>query len=704
MDVRLTTLGTPSVQVGSTLHPSLPGKPVSFGLLVYLGVEGESTRDRLTAVFWPQSPQEKARHALSQALYELRQELGERWIESVGNLVRTTSALWTDAREFEAFIDQGRAGEALDLYRGHFLAGVHLAQTHEFEDWVSHQRGHLSRRHRAAVDASIQERRRQGDLDGALEKAWKWVRLDPLDDGGQHYLIELLAETGSRTEALSQFERYRALLEAELSLTPLEETLELVEAIRGGHWETVRRDPSGSAGTSQEDGAAAGSDPSSGIVEEADPPGRAGPRKSTDPGGQWPAPPGSFNDVGETPGASSSGTDLRKRLESDLPPTFQILRSLGQGTMSEVLLAREVPLKRLVAIKVLLPHLYRDERARKRFEREAQAAARINHPNVCNILTVGSLGDGTPYLVYPFVKGTTLKERLTAEGRLGTEEVRTIVRETASALSAAHRLGIIHRDLRPDNVLREEETGRHFLSDFGIAGVLEAGDRTDPKITMTGEVLGHPAYISPEQLEGLPLTGRSDVYSLGVMAHQLLTGHPPQLRDQGADGGRGSAIPPDLEPLREYLGSTDPDLVDLISRCLATDPASRPAAADIVRKCEDRALEMERRNAPPDLVPTPVGRFFELLMERRFLPIIGAYLAGSWVFIEATDQLENRGYVPEPAYQIALTTGLFGFLATNVLAWFHGPRGRQRMTGLEAVILGALVVAWILACVFIFTG
>lgn len=704
MDVRLTTLGTPGVQVGATSRPSLPGKPVSFGLLVYLGAEGEATRDRLTSLFWPESPQEKARHALSQALYELRQDLGDTWIESTGNLLRTTPALWIDAREFEALLDQGRAGEALDLYEGHFLAGVHLVQTHEFEDWAGHQRSHLGRRHRAAADAFIQERKGQGDLESALDRAWKWVRLDPLDDGGQHYLIELLAETGSRTEALAQFERYRALLESELALTPLEDTLELVEAIRSG-----QRGPTSSWSPLSVPSYGEGSsppqpEPSSTLPPPPDPPGRTEPKPEADQGGLWPAPPGSGMEGAGIPDSGPGTTNLRKVIESNLPSTFQLLRSVGQGTMSEVFLARDVRLKRLVAIKVLLPHLYRDERVRARFEREAQSAARINHPNVCNVLTVGSLGDGTPFLVYPFVKGTTLKERLKAEGRLGTEEVRKVIRETASALAAAHRLGIIHRDLRPDNVLREEDTGRHYLSDFGIAGVLDTGDSTEPKITMTGEVLGHPAYISPEQLDGLPLTDRSDVYSLGIMAHELLTGHPPLHRDRGPEGGKSSVIPSDLGPLREYLAASDPDLVDLITRCLATDPASRPAAVDIVRKCEDRALEAELQSAAPDFLPARAGRLLSPLIERRFFQIIGAYVAGGWVFIEATDQLESRGYLPEPAYQIALATGLFGFLATNVLAWYHGRKGRQRMPGLEKAILGMLVVGWISSCVLLLSG
>jgi serine/threonine protein kinase len=372
--------------------------------------------------------------------------------------------------------------------------------------------------------------------------------------------------------------------------------------------------------------------------------------------------------------------------------------------MAQVFLAREPHLKRLVAVKVLSPDRYDDTGARRRFQREAQSAARINHPNVCTVYSVGSLSDGTPYLVSPFVKGTTLAQRLKAEGRLGTEEVRQVIREMASALAAAHKLGIIHRDVRPDNVLREEETGRHFLSDFGIAGVLERGDDLEPRITVTGELLGDPAYISPEHVEGKPLTDRADVYSLGIMAHQLLTGHTPPPAQTSEKHQTTSVIPPDLSPLREYLGQTDPDLVDLVTRCLAMDPASRPAAADISRRCDERERNLERIAAAPSSIPRPAANLLSLLMERRFLQILGVFLLGGWFLIEFTDQLERRGILPEPANALAWNTAAFGFIATNILAWYHGSPGKHEMTGLEKVLLALVGLGWVVGCVVVVAG
>ena len=675
MDVRLTTLGNPSVHLGEEALPSLPGKPISFGLLVFLGMERESTRDRLIYTFWPESSQERARHTLSQALYELRQELGEGWVESSGNMVRATDALRMDAVEFEAFVAEGRRNEALELYAGHFLDGVHLAKTHPFEEWVEGHRSRLSRRHRAAVDAFIGDRRDQGDLEAALTAAWKWVGLDPLDDGGQHYLIQLLAETGGRAEALAQFERCEAMLESELGLEPLEETLALVEGIRKGSIQPALSTDRAPGGNPQNPA------PEPQLAES------------------WPTPLPNHPHIPPPEEQAFDQANLRKRLDAGLPPSLQLLRPIGHGSMADVFLAREPHLKRLVAVKVMSPHLNDDPEARKRFEREAQAAARLNHPNICTVHSVGSLPDGTPFLVSPFVKGTTLAQRLTAEGRLDPEEVRQVIREVASALAAAHQLGIIHRDVRPDNVLREDETGRHFLCDFGIAGVLETGEELEPRITKTGEVLGHPAYLSPEQRNGKPLTDRADVYSLGVMAHQLLTGHPPPPAESLSRLGTAGVITPDLAPLKAHLGASGPKLVDLISRCLASDPSHRPAAGDISRRCEEWANPGARVPAP---IPGPTGIVIGHLIERRFLQIIGAYIAGSWLFLEAADQLEGRGLIPQPSYSLALTTAIFGFLATNILAWYHGQKGRQNMTGLEKALLALMVLGWVVACGAVF--
>jgi len=680
MTIRLTTLGHPRVALGDLDLSTLPGKPVTFGVFVFMAVEQEVTRDRLVAVFWPDSPQEKARHALSQTLYEIRQILGEEGVESSGNTVRPAEGLWVDCLEFTRLAEAARNAEALALYGGPFLDGVYLAQTHPFEEWVERTRARLARRHRAVVDPFISQCRLDGELERALEAAWKWVSLDPLDDGGQQHLIQLLAETGSRTEALSQFDRYEAMLQEELGLEPLEETLGLVEAIRAGDLPPASPSVEGIATVS-------------GTSIQANE-GEAGALSTSDEGQALPAETGP---PGKPPGELPGGLELQKRMESELSPSLEILRPIGQGTMAEVFLAREPHLRRLVAVKVLSPELSSDPRARKRFEREAQSAARIQSPHVCTVHRVGTLSDGTPFLVSPFVKGTSLGQRLKAEGRLDPQEVRTVLREVSAALAAAHKIGIVHRDVRPDNILRADETGRHSLCDFGIAGVLETGEQGSSKLTKTGEILGHPSYMSPEQMDGLPLTDRADIYSLGVLGHQLLTGHPPHALEEKTRRSRGSGAAVDLRPLEEFLQERDPELATLIGRCLAEDPAHRPRAADLEAKLSHRSVSSQESGRPP-ITEVRLGH---LLFRKRLPHILGGYLASAWAALEAAGFLEGRNVISPVLTRAIMFSIPFGFLAASVVGWFHGEKGRQDMPLVERWLLGVLGVAWLAVVIWV---
>ncbi|NNM05851.1 MAG: protein kinase, partial [Gemmatimonadetes bacterium] len=617
----------------------------------------------------------------SQTIYELRQNLGEEWVESAGNTVRFAESAWVDSTQFMELTESARHADAVQLYEGPFLEGVHLAQTHPFEEWVERHRARLSRRHRASINAFIEECRSRGDLSAALKSAWKWVGLDPLDDGGQQHLIQLLAETGSRTEALAEYDRYVALLDAELGLEPLDETVELVGAIRGGSFTApMVRTP---AEVPQDDGA----------KEDAGEEGSGG--DPTAPSSTWPTPVPAQVHAEAAVSQAKDRDQLQALMDSDLTPGLEVLRPIGQGSMADVFLAREPHLKRLVAVKVLSPHLYSDTKARKRFEREAQAAARINHPHVCTVHRVGSLSDGTPFLVSPFVKGTTLAQRLKAEGRLSAAEVRRVVREIASALAAAHKLGIIHRDVRPDNVLRTDESGHHSLCDFGIAGILETGEDHEPKLTQSGEILGHPAYISPEQMDGKPLTDRADIYSLGILAHQLLTGHPPPPSDAPSKKGDTSGPAVGLAPLADFLKETDPELVELIGSCLAADPSHRPSASDVERRLQgDRRTRVQ--NKVDEIVDVSVPR---LIFKKRLPHILGPYVAGSWIGVEAAGEFQTRGVVPEWLFWFIVVSVVFGFFAVSVVGWFHGEKGRQRMPMAEKWLLSAIGVGWVIAAI-----
>jgi DNA-binding SARP family transcriptional activator/tRNA A-37 threonylcarbamoyl transferase component Bud32 len=265
---------------------------------------------------------------------------------------------------------------------------------------------------------------------------------------------------------------------------------------------------------------------------------------------------------------------------SDQPfADFEVVRVLGEGSVARVYLARELALMRMVAIKVLLPQHAQAETARIRFEREAHAAARIQHPNVATAFRFGRMEDGTPFLVMPYVAGGSLADRL-AGGPLPMAEAKRHIAQIASALAAAHRLGIVHRDVRPANVLYDRDSDRVLLADFGIAAVLEDGSAASVRLTRPGEALGDVKYASPEQLRGESVTQRADVYSLGVMAFEMLTGRLPF---EGTKPAHLLAAHVTAEPLRlrELLPDADRKLEALLGRCLQKRPEQRPYADEI---------------------------------------------------------------------------------------------------------------------------
>ncbi|MEE2899739.1 MAG: serine/threonine-protein kinase, partial [Gemmatimonadota bacterium] len=208
---------------------------------------------------------------------------------------------------------------------------------------------------------------------------------------------------------------------------------------------------------------------------------------------------------------------------------FDIKQGLGKGSMSTVYLAREKELDRLVAIKVLSPSHAKDQTALKRFEREAKAAASLGHPSVVQVYRFGRLPDETPYLVMRFVKGRTMEERLKADGRLSSALAKEILRDIASALAAAHAAGIVHRDVRPANVLWDEDGEKALLADLGIAALLVTSGEESTRLTKTGQMMGDPRYLSPEQLLDQDLTELADIYAFGVLGYELLTGEGPYI-------------------------------------------------------------------------------------------------------------------------------------------------------------------------------
>jgi tRNA A-37 threonylcarbamoyl transferase component Bud32/tetratricopeptide (TPR) repeat protein len=277
--------------------------------------------------------------------------------------------------------------------------------------------------------------------------------------------------------------------------------------------------------------------------------------------------------------------DQRSQLQSALGSAYTLERELGGGGMSRVFLAEERALGRKVVVKVLPPELSAGVNA-ERFNREIQLAARLQQAQIVPVLTAGQV-DGVSYYTMPFVEGESLRARLAREGALPIADVVSVLRDVTRALAYAHDHGVVHRDIKPDNVLLSGGTA--VVTDFGIAKAISAArtSSNDTALTLLGTSVGTPAYISPEQAAGDPeVDHRADIYSLGCMAYELLAGHPPfsGRTPQRTLAAHLTEAPTPIESLRPDVPSP---LADIIMRCLEKDPAARPqSAAEIAAALE----------------------------------------------------------------------------------------------------------------------
>jgi serine/threonine-protein kinase len=283
---------------------------------------------------------------------------------------------------------------------------------------------------------------------------------------------------------------------------------------------------------------------------------------------------------------------LARRLTQALGSSFTLEGEIGRGGMGVVYHARDERLKRKVAVKVLPPELAFREEIRIRFMREAETAARLSHPHIVPIHSVGEGPEGLVYFVMAYVDGESLAARLKRRERLPAEEARRILMETADALGAGHALGIVHRDVKPDNILLEGSRGRTVLTDFGIAKALTSS--TGPgTLTATGVAIGTPHYMSPEQAAGdREIDGRSDIYSLGVVGYQMLTGELP-FSAPTVPGLLLKQITEQAPYLKDKAPTCPDDLAACVMRSLEKEPEARWPTADALRRA------LESRSAPP---------------------------------------------------------------------------------------------------------
>ena len=293
--------------------------------------------------------------------------------------------------------------------------------------------------------------------------------------------------------------------------------------------------------------------------------------------------------LGETQGIPSvAGFEAQIGQSID---SYEIKRLIAKGGMGMVFEALDRSLMRSVALKILATQFSSSEEARTRFVREARAAAAIDHEHVLPIHAVGEI-DGLPYLVMPLVQGRSLRELLDDHGALDLKELLRIAIAIAKGLGAAHEAGLIHRDIKPDNVLVEDApSGRIWIADFGLA---RAAD--DKGLTKTGDMAGTPQFASPEQVEGIEIDRRTDLFSFGSVLYMMATGEPPFDGDSIVAVLRRIVDREPIEP-RHLRRELPADLNELIKALLTKNRADRPAdATQIAERLQDIQNSLEQQD------------------------------------------------------------------------------------------------------------
>jgi DNA-binding SARP family transcriptional activator len=441
----------------------LAGRPKLLALLAYLVAarpRGFHRRDRLVAVFWPELDQAHARNALRQSLHHLRAALGTEAVLSRGDedVAVNDRTVHCDVVRFSQLLEDGYAEEALALVRGELLPGFHLPDAPEFERWLDEQREALRRQAARAAVSLAHADEQANDVVGAVHWARRAMEFAPYDEEILRLLLRLHDRAGDRAGAVRAFDGFARRLRDDLDIEPAPESSALLREIRDRAL------------------------PSAQSVVAVRPPHEA--------------------------------------LQRALAGRYLLEREIGHGGMGVVFRARDVALDRPVAIKLLPPALA-GAGLRERFLREARIAAGLFHPNIVPIHLVEER-DGLVFFVMAYVEGLTLGQRVQRDGPLGVAETLRLMQEVTFALSHAHASGIVHGDIKPDNILLERGTGRALVTDFGIARFV-----ANPLPTEEAEPLGTPHFMSPEQIGAEPVDGRTDLYALGATALYALTGAVP---------------------------------------------------------------------------------------------------------------------------------------------------------------------------------
>jgi DNA-binding SARP family transcriptional activator len=528
---RLTTFGGVSLR-GDDDPAAVAAQRRPLALLSLLAASGELglSRDKLLLYLWPESDEEHARNALRQLLHTVRRGLKEPDLFlGTADLRLNPDALSSDVGEFETALGRGDLEPAVTLYRGAFLDGFHLGGAPEFDYWRDAQRADYASRAGAAVERLARKAGEQGDCEAALGWWRRLATLDPLNGRVALELMNALAASGNTAGALQHARVHERMVREELGGPPDPGIAALVERLR----------------TEPE------------------------PRPATEQPAELKAP---VKEQERPP------TKVRERLEAALADRYVVERELArrEGT-TRVFLARDVRHDRPVALKVLHPALA-SALDLQRSVREVEVTARLQHPHILPVLDSGEVG-GRPWFATPYLEGESLRDRLIREKQFPMAAALEITLDVADALDYAHRQGIIHRDVRPENILLAE--GHALVTNFGLARAIQAA--AGSKLTATGMLVGAPAYMSPEQAREEPVDARTDLYSLGCVLHEMVVGEPPFsgptpeaiMAKRAADPGLPAGPPrPDIPPA----------VADVLAQVLTRSAAERLTAGELIQR------------------------------------------------------------------------------------------------------------------------
>ena len=369
---------------------------------------------------------------------------------------------------------------------------------------------------------------------------------------------------------------------------------------------------------------------------------------------------------------------------------YKIVEEIGRGGMGVVYRAHDTTLDRDVALKFLPPHLLENEESKKRFHNEAKAASALDHPNICTIFEFGEFQNQS-YIAMALVEGESLETRL-AKGPLSVKQTIELAKQVVRGLAAAHKKGIVHRDLKPANIMTDQN-GIVKIMDFGLARREE-----HTQVTQSGSTLGTLSYMSPEQVRGEIVDARSDLWSLGVILIEVLTGNRPFTGDYDA-AILFKILNEDASGMAAIRNISNP-LFSLIEGLLEKDREVRTEDANSflnkLNKIQPEELTLTIVDIPDQKRPISkeslTSRFIREIRRRKFIPIVGSYLMVSIGLFEVGPYFIDQYKFDPRWHQVILICILSGFPIAGIIAYFHGRKGPDKLRGVEVLLYASVIV------------